>query len=396
MPSGKSSRINGAYNSGPQDLIDTILKNLGVPINHYVEVNFDGFKGLVEAVDGVPLYFSQPVRDRNSGLRVARSGCYTLNGVQALAFARARHLQYFDGTRWRTDGTGDLGRITRQQIFLRHAVGKLSTLGLTDLSSMRQLVNVAIDTVRLDATLGADEILSLGQKFRHFDSKSMVMHSLPADPFTTSSGAAVLKLEKTAAQPVLSIFNGKRPTTTVQATTTTVLAPEAITVDVKNAAGTPGLARNVATMLGSGGFVIGEVGNAATATASTVRYGTGAEASAKLVAERVTPHPKVVADSTLAAGKVVFVAAAEPESVAKSTSSTKTTTTIKQASTSAKSSTTTVKQSGTSAKSASTNGSSTAGSGSPTTTAAGATSDPAEGHTIGLKVGDPPPGVTCG
>ena len=56
-PSGSEERINSAYNDGPQNLIDTIDRNLGISINHYVEVNFSGFKGLVDSVGGVPLYF---------------------------------------------------------------------------------------------------------------------------------------------------------------------------------------------------------------------------------------------------------------------------------------------------------------------------------------------------
>ncbi len=71
---GEGHRINAAYNDGPQAVIDAVEANLGVPINHYVEVDFIAFQRLVEAVGGVPIYASSPVRDTNSGLTSSRRG----------------------------------------------------------------------------------------------------------------------------------------------------------------------------------------------------------------------------------------------------------------------------------------------------------------------------------
>ena len=67
---GESQRINTAYSSddGRQRLIDTIQQDFGIPINHYIEVDFKGFQGVVDAIGGVPMYFDEPMRDDNSGL----------------------------------------------------------------------------------------------------------------------------------------------------------------------------------------------------------------------------------------------------------------------------------------------------------------------------------------
>src|SRR4029077_11443630 len=122
---GSNERINTAYsvNDGPQRLIDTLRQDFGITINHYVELDFKSFKGIVDAVGGVPMSFQTPMRDRNSGLYVDTAGCTTLDGDQALAFARSRHLEYMDSKlKWVSDPSADLGRINRQQVFLQHVI----------------------------------------------------------------------------------------------------------------------------------------------------------------------------------------------------------------------------------------------------------------------------------
>lgn len=63
-----------------------------------------------------------------------------------------------------SDPTADMGRITRQQIFLRHAMAKASTLGLSDVNTVRKLVGVAVDNVKIDDSLLADDLIVLALK----------------------------------------------------------------------------------------------------------------------------------------------------------------------------------------------------------------------------------------
>ncbi|HEX3212324.1 MAG TPA: LCP family protein, partial [Actinomycetota bacterium] len=131
---GGSAKINSAFNHGPGQLVQTIQQSFGIPVNHYLLVNFDGFREVVDALGGVPLYFPRPVRDSNdghneSGLNIPRTGCQRLGGNQALALARSRYFQYQDRAgRWHGDPATDLGRIRRQQTMLRvlaaNAVGR--------------------------------------------------------------------------------------------------------------------------------------------------------------------------------------------------------------------------------------------------------------------------------
>src|SRR5688572_18449237 len=115
----RSNKINSAFDGGPARLIATIRNALGIEIDHYVQVDFNGFRGIVNAVDGVKMYFSAPARDRYTGLNVSKAGCIELDGERALQFVRSRHYQHYESGRWRLDGSGDIGRVNRQQDFLQ-------------------------------------------------------------------------------------------------------------------------------------------------------------------------------------------------------------------------------------------------------------------------------------
>ena len=161
---GSSQRINTAYSNGPQRLIDTIEVDFGIPINHYVEVNFESFRDVVNAIGGVPMYFATRMRDYNSGLNIERTGCVTLNGDEALSFARSRHLEYYDTQlgEWKSDPTADLGRITRQQIFIRTVIGRAEgkASGLNILAT-NNLVHSVVKNLKVDSSFTFTDMLGL-------------------------------------------------------------------------------------------------------------------------------------------------------------------------------------------------------------------------------------------
>jgi LCP family protein required for cell wall assembly len=78
LAGGGTQRINSAIqDGGPSELIDTIEGYFGIPINHYIQVDFAGFQELVDVVDGVQVYFADPARDSRSGLDIQDTGCLT-------------------------------------------------------------------------------------------------------------------------------------------------------------------------------------------------------------------------------------------------------------------------------------------------------------------------------
>ena len=127
-PVASKQRINSAYRrDDPSQLQDTIFLNFGIPIDHYIQVDFCAFKRLVDGVGGVKVPFEYPARDTNTGLDVPASGgeCFKFDGDHALAYVRSRHYEYQVDGEWKTDGTSDFGRISRQQDFLRRTVASL-------------------------------------------------------------------------------------------------------------------------------------------------------------------------------------------------------------------------------------------------------------------------------
>ena len=239
---GETQRINTAHAHGVQTLIDTIQDNFNIPINHYVEVDFQGFEKLVDAVGGVPMWFDAPVRDSHTGLDVPAAECQVLNGEQARQFVRSRHLEYLDEDgEWQSDPTADLGRITRQQVFVRRSIAKAVSQGLTNPITLNELVSAGVANVRLDEAIDAGDLISLGSAFAEFDSDDLAGFSIPTESMRTSAGAQVeLPLMREAANS-LAVFRGLPPGT---------IMPESVDVTVLNGSGVTGQAADAAGALG--------------------------------------------------------------------------------------------------------------------------------------------------
>jgi LCP family protein required for cell wall assembly len=214
-PGSHKDRINSSFASGPKGLVDTISKNFGIEINHYVEVNFNGFKEIVDAIGGVPACFEYPTRDKNTGLRVQAPGCYTLNGVQARQYVRSRHFQQYIDGKWQEDPRSDLGRIDRQQKFILDAVSKAQGYLGEDLLHLNSVLPAARQALTVDPGL---DILSLAKRFRSLTKDDIVSYSLPVKGKTVG-GKSVLVLEEEQAAPILDFFRGDGPAPPVPTTT---------------------------------------------------------------------------------------------------------------------------------------------------------------------------------
>ena len=316
---GKEQRINTAYSQSTQAVVDTVQDALGIPINHFVEVDFQGFSSLVDSLGGVPMYFSDPVRDKNSGLYVDRAGCRVLDGTEGLAFARARHLEYKTDGEWVSDPTGDLGRMTRQQLLTRAALAKAQTMGVGDVGKLRGLVNAGLDSVSLDSTLGTGDLIDLGGRIADLDPDRMQTHSLPVTAHTTDAGAAVVLLDQPAAQPVLDIFRGVSAAAPVTTTTAPPPTMDEVTVHVYNGTDNDGEARRVSYVLTSDGdFVAGAVDTTTKPVKRTfIAYPKNSRAMAELVARWLTPEVELKEDAKLPPAAVAVVLGQDFQRVSK-------------------------------------------------------------------------------
>jgi LCP family protein required for cell wall assembly len=252
--SGDEARINSAYSSGDtveqgrQTLIDTLRQNFGIEINHYLEIDFQGFQQLVDAIGGVNIWVERAIKDDHSGLFVPDLGCVTLNGEQALAFARSRHLQYMeeDGTWSGEDPYADRGRIDRQQVFIRRAIAKALSAAKSNPLRVRDIIGIGTESVTIDQNT---DPLALFDQFRDFDLNNLNTYNLPV---VDSGDGATVDLDREGAEPILNVFRGLPPGE---------MSPGLITVSVYNTTATDGLANDAAGAFRAVGFEMGEVTN---------------------------------------------------------------------------------------------------------------------------------------
>ena len=215
------NRINAAFNSGPDLLIQTIEKDLGIPINHYIEVDFPGFSGMVNALGGVTMDFPTEVKDAYSGLDVTTTGCQVVNGPTALALVRSRHLYYMDSDgNWEYDGESDFSRIQRQDAFFRAVLAKINQVGL-DPITINNFLGAAVSNLTIDDTLTEGDLAHLADDFRGLTSSHLITETLPTVGFVTDGGADVLNEAQPYAQNVINAFNQIGTSTTTPTPTTT-------------------------------------------------------------------------------------------------------------------------------------------------------------------------------
>lgn len=201
-------RINTSLSAGGADvLIQTVQTYFNIRIHHYAQLDFAGFQSLVRIIDGVPVAFDSPARDLRSGLFVEQPGCVVLDEHQALAYARSRAFEYFEDGEWRIDGTGDLGRITRQQDFIKRALGRAISRGLRNPITLTQLIDAGLQSVTVDHSLDAADLGKLGLLFQGFTPDELNTYSLPTRPETVN-GFDILQLVEEDAQVVLNVFRG--------------------------------------------------------------------------------------------------------------------------------------------------------------------------------------------
>jgi LCP family protein required for cell wall assembly len=210
IPGRGDQRINAAYNDGPAVLVQTVQSALGIPVHHYVEVDFFGFKDLVDAIGGVELCFWYPARDGNTGLDVPEPGCHEFDGIQALAYARSRHYEELkeDGE-WHEDPTSDLGRTKRQREFVNVALSTALERVKADPFVAGDLMAAAGSAVRIDDEL---DVLAAAASLRTAVGAGLASYALPVRG-ETIDGNAVLLLEDSA-EGLLAYFRGEGPAPT--------------------------------------------------------------------------------------------------------------------------------------------------------------------------------------
>jgi LCP family protein required for cell wall assembly len=303
-PAEDQVKLNSAYQVGGPKCVTKLVQQLsGLAINHFVGIDFNGFKGMVDAVDGVQVCVEQPLEDEILGTVVPQAGKnVTLTGDQALNFVRARHVK--------GDVTSDYGRIQRQQRFLSSLLRKaMSGEVLLDPGKLSDFVE-AFSKSTFGDNIGVDQMVTLGQSLQGIDAGRVTFITVPTVGEANDQGNEDLRKEDTN-----SLFSAIREDTPLpgekdggtQQLRTDLLKqagpvdPKTIKLQVFNGGNpTGGIAGTTADALAEQGYQIVWVDAAPEPVDRTViKYAKGREDAAQTLRSSV-PDAELVEDSSLA------------------------------------------------------------------------------------------------
>jgi LCP family protein required for cell wall assembly len=302
-----ANKVDAALADGPTQLVAAIEEDFGIPIQHYVELNFDSFANVVTALGGITMYFPEPVFDAYSGLNVMTPGCHHLDGVEALQVVRARHLQYKAPTvtattphTWPQEAQSDLARITRDHEFLRVLATAVSKRGLSDPITDQQLISGVAPQLTVDSGFSATHMATLLLTYHGVSISKSPQLTLPVMVGNFGSyqyqGGTYGDVEfppEPQDQTTVDQFLGVTGDTNTMAGGA-LPSPSSVTVSVNNGTGTTGQAGATAAALGHLGFqIVGQgtatpVGQQAETVVSYAHRTPTDEAAAQLVARSLS------------------------------------------------------------------------------------------------------------
>jgi polyisoprenyl-teichoic acid--peptidoglycan teichoic acid transferase len=241
---GTTNRINAFFGEGAGQIVGAVSQFAQVPIHHYLQVDFAGFAGIVDAVGGIEMNFPYAARDSKSKLNVP-AGTQVLDGRTALAFARSRHYQEFRNGEWVYVDASDLGRTRRQQEVLMALLTQIDRP--SSLAGFEELVDSLGEFVTADDTLGTDEIIQLAWEMRSLAPEDLDALTLPVD-ISEEGGVSYVVMHEPEAGAALAAFRAGEPLTA---------AVEGNgKVEVQNGNGITGSASAVADRLRAGGWEV--------------------------------------------------------------------------------------------------------------------------------------------
>ena len=252
-----TGKFNAAFEVGGAGCTIAAVESLtGVFVDHFVVVNFKGFKTVVDALGGVPVCVASAIDDKKSNLKLP-AGTTVVNGDQALAFVRAR----------KTLGDGsDTSRIDRQQVFLSALIRKATDKGLlTSPTQLYSVLSAVTDSLTVDPGLSTvDELKGMATSLAGLKPSDITFLTVPWK--SRGDGENVLWIDSKA-EPIWAAMKADTaypPKATVVAVGEKPLKtpPADVHVRVLNGTGTSGIAKKAAAELTALGFIVDGVGTA--------------------------------------------------------------------------------------------------------------------------------------
>jgi LCP family protein required for cell wall assembly len=286
---GRTNKLNAAFAfGGPDLLVKTVEETTGLAINHYAEIDFAGFLNVVDALGGVTLCNRSGHRldDAYANLHMD-PGCQEMNGVKALAFVRARHVD------------SDFGRIGRQQEFMRAVMAEVASRGnLGGLPKLLDVADIATDHIKTDDHLSTRTAIGLARRLRNLDPASIDMRVFPsvASPPRCAGCAAFVDPLPEAAILMRALARDAATLPPVGLPGGKGISLATTPVTVLNGSGVEGAAARAATDLRRLGVRVVGTGNAATPTgrATTLAYPPALAGQARLLAAVLGGKVKLV------------------------------------------------------------------------------------------------------
>ncbi|WP_410563450.1 LCP family protein [Amycolatopsis sp. cmx-4-61] len=188
----KFAKLNTAYAVGGPACVTKVIQQItGLRINHFVGIDFNGFKEMVDAVHGVTIHTDIPIDDSILGKVLLQTGDVTISGDQALNFVRARHVK--------GDPTSDYGRIKRQQEFIGALLKKvMSSDVVLDPGKLSDFIT-AFAKATFGDNLGVKQMMTLAQSMKGLDPSKISFLTVPTVGMANTRGNEVLVLSKTKA-----------------------------------------------------------------------------------------------------------------------------------------------------------------------------------------------------
>ncbi|MDA3627880.1 LCP family protein [Saccharopolyspora sp. WRP15-2] len=192
VPARQDVRLNEAYAvGGPLCTTKVVQQISGLRVDSFLGIDFNGFKSMVDAVQGVEVCTEKPIIDDTLGTVIPEAGKHTISGEQALSYVRARHVQ--------GDPTSDYGRMQRQQMFLSALLRKtMSGQVLLDPGKLSNFVK-AVSANTFGENIGADRLMDLGQQLQGLDPKKVTFITVPTTGYANDEGMEVLREDDTRA-----------------------------------------------------------------------------------------------------------------------------------------------------------------------------------------------------
>lgn len=288
-----AAKINQAYAyGGPEGAIEAVRDLTGVPVHHYVQVDFRGFVKAVDALGGVwidvPVEIDDYAASSHSYKHRAQhidAGYQLLDGEHALTFARARH-QFIDQ---------DFSRMKNQQLFFKALADQVARP--ENITRLPKIVSAIAPYVKTDMKLM--DLIRTAQALRDAGAKSVYTATVPGEwrnPYVWTDEDELDELiDRMNAGVSFDATATPAPSTKGDAAAAPAKKPADISVTVRNGAGIAGCAKQASSILKAQAFDVGEVGNANQFVydETLVVYKTD-RPSAELVAATLPPGTKVV------------------------------------------------------------------------------------------------------